>query len=156
MEQELSIGEQKILFDREATIDLYRQTITAPGADGCGCIYCKNFAAQRQNVFPAEFLRLLGELGVDPMKEWEAFEHSFDAKNPHKLVLYGGWFLFAGALVTGAEKRPNTQTGGFAHWFTSSFPTGTLPTGVKLCAVEFLVQIAWVLPETPGASTPHK
>jgi len=90
--------------------DLYRQTITAPGADGCGCIYCKNFAAQRQNVFPAEFLRLLGELGVDPMKEWEAFEYNFDAKNPHKLVLYGGWFLFAGALVARAEKKPNPQT----------------------------------------------
>lgn len=76
MEQELCIGEQRILFDREATIDLYLQTITVPGADRCGCIYCKNFAAQRRNVFPAEFLRLLGELGVDPMNEWEAFEYN--------------------------------------------------------------------------------
>ena len=109
MEQELSIAEQKILFNREATIDLYRQTITAPGADGCGCICCKNFAAQRQNVLPAEFLRLLGELGVDPMKEWEAFGYNFDAQNPHKLVLYGGWFLFAGALVTGEEKGPTRK-----------------------------------------------
>ena len=156
MEQELCVGQQKILFDREATIDLYRQTITVPGADACGCIGCKNFAAQRQNAFPAEFLQLLGELGVDPMKEWEAFEYNFDAKNPRKLVLYGGWFLFAGALVAGAEKRPDPQTGSFAHWFTSSFPTGTLPTCVKLCAVEFLVQIPWVLPEVADASTPHK
>lgn len=153
VEQELSVGQQKILFDREATIDLYRQTITVPGADSCGCIYCKNFAAQRQNVFPAEFCRLLGELGVDPTKEWEAFEYNFDAKNPHKLVLYGGWFLFAGTLVEGAERRPDPQAGGFAHWFTSSFPTGPLPTGLKLCAIEFLVQIPWVLPEIPATST---
>lgn len=153
MEQELCLGRQKILFDREATVDLYRQTITVAGADACGCIYCKNFAAQRQNVFPAEFRRLLEGLGIDPTREWEAFEYNFDPKDTHKLVLYGGWFLFVGKLVEGAERRPDPRTEGFKYWFTSSFPTGTLPTDVKLCAVEFLVQIPWSLPEIPDTPT---
>ena len=149
MEKELCAGEQKIVFDRDATIALYRQTITVPGADRCSCISCKKFATQRGKVFPAAFLKFLEELGVDPLREWEAFDYDFDARKPHRLVLYGGWFLFAGELVEGLDKRPHLQQGGFAHWFTTSFPTGTLPKDVKLSAIEFLVQIPWVLPEIP-------
>jgi hypothetical protein len=90
----------------------------------------------------------LGTLGVDPLKEWEAFDYDFEAKssNGH---LYGGWFLFAGELVEGLDKKPEPRQEPFAHWFTTSFPTGALTTGAKLCAVEFLAQIPWVLSERP-------
>jgi len=148
MEKELCAGQQKILFDREATLSLYRQTIVVPCADQCSCIGCKNFAAQRGKVFPGEFLQFLNELGVDPLKEWEVFDYNFDPKKPRKHVLYGGWFLFVGELVEGLNKRPAPAQQGFAHWFTTSFPAGTLPTGLKLCAVEFVGEIPWVLSET--------
>ena len=150
VENELYVGHQKILFDREATTALYRETIMVPGADQCSCIPCKNFAAQRRTAFPEEFLQFLNELGVDPLKEWEAFDYDFDPKKPRKDVLYGGWFLFAGELVEGFDKRPWPAQKGFAYWFTTSFPAGTLPKGLKLCAIEFLAEIPWVLPETPG------
>jgi hypothetical protein len=149
VENELYVGQQKILFDREATAALYRQTIMVPGADQCSCIPCKNFVAQRGTAFPEEFLQFLNELGVDPLKEWEVFEYNFDPKNRRKHVLYGGWFLFVGELVEGLDKRPEPAQQGFAHWFTTSFPAGTLPTGLKLCAVEFLREIPWVLSEPP-------
>jgi len=109
-----------------------------PGADSCSCTSCRNFAAQRGKVFPDEFLHFLAGLGVDPLKEWEAFDYDFDARNPNQLVLYGGWFLFVGELLEGLDKRPQAEKKGFAHWFTTSFPNGTLPSGLKLCAVEFL------------------
>jgi hypothetical protein len=112
MEKERCVGQQKILFDRDATVALYRQTITVPGADDCSSISCEN-------------------------------------RSPHGPVLYGGWFLFAGELVKGVDKRSQLQQDGFAHWFTTSFPGGTLPTDVKLCAVEFLARIPWVLPKIP-------
>ena len=150
MENELYVDRQKILFDREATDALYCQTILVPGADQCTCIPCKNFAAQRGKVFPEEFRQLLSELGIDPLKEWEAFDYNFDPKNLRKHLLYGGWFLFAGELVEGLDKRPGPEQRAFAHWFTTSFPAGTLPTGLKLCAVEFLAEIPWVLSEMPG------
>jgi hypothetical protein len=149
MENELCAGQQKILVDREATLSLYRQTIVVAGADGCSCTGCKNFAAQRGKVFPGEFLQFLNELGVDPLKEWEAFDYNFDPKKPRKHVLYGGWFLIAGELVEGFDKRPGPEQKGFAYWFTNSFPTGTLPKGLKLCAIEFLAEIPWVLSEIP-------
>ena len=149
MENELYVGEQKIMFDREATLSVYRQTIMVPGADQCSCIGCKNFAAQRGKVFPEEFLQFLAHFGVDPLKEWEAFDYDFDARNPNKLVLYGGWFLFVGELLEGLDKRTRPEKEGFAHWFTTSFPAGTFPSGLKLCAVEFLAQIPWILPVIP-------
>ncbi len=147
MERELIIGQQKILFDRDATVGLYRETIKVAGSESCDCIYCKNFAAQKQSVFPAEFLNLLGNLGIDSTREWEAFQYDFDASNPQRLILYGGWFLFVGQLVGGAETPPPEDR--FVFWVVTSFPTGTLPSNVHLCAVQFLTRIPWVLAEIP-------
>jgi hypothetical protein len=147
METELSVGRQKVRFDREATVELYRQKITIPGADSCTCVPCKNFAAQRDKVFPEEFNQFLRSIGIDPLREWEAFDYHFGV-NPDG-HLYGGWFLFVGGLVEGIDKRPEPQPEPFAYWFTASFPTGTLPIGPKYCAVEFLARIPWLLPEAP-------
>lgn len=151
MENELNVGQQRILFDRQATLDLYRQTIIASGADRCRCIGCKNFAARRGKIFPEKFLQFLHELGVDPRKEWEAFDYNFDPNKPRKHVLYGGWFLFAGELIEGFDKRPGPEQKGFAYWFTTAFPNGTLalPKGLKLCTIESLAEIPWVLPKFP-------
>ena len=148
MNAELTVGPQKVRFDLGATRALYEQTIRIPGAEDCGCIYCKNYAAQRHGIFPAEFLRLLEELGINPAKEWEAFNYDFDVKDPHRLSLYGGWFLFVGDLLDHLETPPPLKNG-FARWVTRSFPTGTLPDGLDLCAVEFLIELPWVLEETP-------
>lgn len=146
MQRERTIGEQKILFDREATIDLYRNTLTAADGDGCGCASCKNFALQRTKIYPVPFLQFLEELGIDPFREWEAFDYDFDSGNQNK-HLYGGWFLFVGELVVGVENPPKHATGTFTHWFTDSFPAPALPTDMRICAVEFRVEVQWVLRE---------
>jgi hypothetical protein len=146
MERELYFGQQRIRFDREATVALYRDTITVAGAARCTCISCKNLAAQRTDVYVEEFLRLLKELGVDPHREWEAFDYDFGPEIQH-VHLYGGWFLFCGELVEGLDRLTDLGTGTFAYWFTTSFPASTLPKELKLCAVEFLARIPWILPE---------
>jgi hypothetical protein len=124
----------------------YCDTITVADAERCTCISCKNFAAQRTNVFPEEFLRFLKELGVDPSREWGILDYDFGPEDPH-IHLYGGWFLFCGELVEGSDRQTELGAGTFAHWFTNSFPDSTLPKELKLCAVEFLVRIPWILPE---------
>jgi hypothetical protein len=146
MERELCFGQQRIRFDREGTVLLYRDTITVADAERCTCTSCKNFAAQRTNVFPEEFLRFLKELGVDPSREWEIFDYDFGPEDPH-IHLYGGWFLFCGELVEGSDRQTELGAGTFAHWFTNSFPDSTLPRELKLCAVEFLARIPWILRE---------
>ena len=148
MKVELTVGPQRVRFDLSATHTLYEQTIRGPGAESCGCIYCKNYAAQRNRIFPAQFMSLLKELGIDATKEWEAFNYDFDVNNPHSVSLYGGWFLFVGELLDRSESPPPLKNG-FAYWLTTSFPTGTLPQGLALCAVEFLIELPWALDEVP-------
>jgi len=146
MDASISLGRQIIRFDREATIKLYRETITVPGADSCDCLYCRNFAKQRQAIYPDEFKTLLDRLGADPIKEWETFELGpCNTKPNHRL--YGGWFLFCGELVEGADVQSEGPP--FSFRFTTSFPNTNLPDGVKTCAVDFLAEIPWILPEAP-------
>lgn len=146
MNASFSIGRQKIRFDREATIKLYREILTVPGADSCDCPYCRNFAKQRQTVYPDEFKILLNHLGADLTKEWEVFELGpCSTKTNHRL--YGGWFLFCGELDEEVDVQANGQP--FSFHFTTSFPNGTLPDGIKICAVDFSAAIPWVLPESP-------
>ena len=56
--------------DPETTTTLHSQ-IELGGAEECGCDPCLNFAASRESVYPAEFIRLLNELGIDPALEVE-------------------------------------------------------------------------------------
>jgi len=43
---ETRVGSQTIRYDRDATAAVYR-TLERGSAKECGCIFCKNFAAQR-------------------------------------------------------------------------------------------------------------
>jgi hypothetical protein len=147
MEREVVLGDQRVRFDREATIELYRDFIKVAGSERCTCIYCKNFAAQRTKIFPEAFLHFLKELGMDPHREWETFEYG--PENPQNR-LYGGWFIFCGELIDGGDqKHSDLGTGNLTYWFATSFPNATLPKSTKLCAVEFLARIPWILPENP-------
>jgi hypothetical protein len=146
MKQELQVGLQKIRFDRDATVSLYRDTITVPAADRCICTSCKNFAAHRDRAYPEEFLHLLETLGINPLREWEAFDYESELRSLQN-HLYGGWFLFSGELIEGVEQRPGPGESAFEHWFTTSFRSGTLWKEAKLCAVEFVTRIPWAVPD---------
>jgi hypothetical protein len=146
MESQILVGQQKIRFDREVTLRLYCELIKIGGADGCSCTSCRNFAAQRSRAYPKEFLRLLNELGADPLKEWEAFDYDFEPSPQHHL--YGGWFLFSGEIIEGGANRAESKP--FSHWFTISFPNATFPQDmqdIKICAVEFCAEIPWNPPK---------
>jgi hypothetical protein len=139
----MSVGDQEIRFDRDATLELYRTSITASGADACGCSYCRNFSQQRRTLYSDKFRQLLSRLGADENREWEVFELGPSTSSPRSR-LYGGWFLFCGELLVKGSSLPLTP---FSFAFSSSFPTGTLPTFQSICAVEFSAEIPWILQE---------
>lgn len=149
MDRELCVGRQRIRFNREATLALYRDLIPGPDPYICDCAGCRNFAAQRHKAYPEEFLRLLAELGVDPGKEWEAFDYDLGTVNPPN-HLYGGWFVFSGEIIEGIYEYPAEDHPVFTYWFTTSFPAPTFPTDLKVCAVEFITSLPWVIPEIPS------
>jgi hypothetical protein len=143
---EMRIGDQTIRYDREATAAVYR-AIEHGDAEQCGCIFCKNFAVQRNLVYPASFKAILEQLGIDPNKEGEVFEYGPAEDGCH---VYGGWFYFLGEMVTAGKRNFNaTDSHEFELFFTANCPDAPAFRGGPLLAVEFTTHVKWVLPEDP-------
>jgi hypothetical protein len=138
------LGDQLIRYDRKATVDAYKAVLEG-GADRCACVHCRNFAAQRTDVYPPAFRTLLDQIGIDPRKEGEVY----DMVGPfeQRVRLTGGWFYFVGELIEKGEKL--ITDGEFQYWFQPSFPRPPACFGDRVAAIEFTAQVPWVLDEAP-------
>ena len=143
--EELRLGDQLVRYDREATVAAYG-ALPSGGADRCGCVHCRNFAAQRADVYPQAFCTLLDNLGIDASKEGEVYDMvgPFD----DKVRPTGGWFYFVGELIEKGERL--VQAGDFQYWFQPSFPRPPASFGEEVAAIEFSTQVPWVLDEDPA------
>jgi hypothetical protein len=114
-------------------------------ADRCGCVHCRNFAAQRETIYPHAFLALLGKLGINPNEEGEIY----DAVGPFdwRSRPTGGWFYFVGEVVEKGERL--VPDGDFQCWLQPSFPRAPECFGKYAAAIEFSAQVPWVLDESP-------
>lgn len=149
--------------DREATLQAYAATAAA-GSDECKCAYCRNFAAAREQVYPAEFLALLTRLGIDYRKDAEVWEVSPDNS---RMRFYSGLFHFIGSIVSSDERgQPRkvalehtgtTLAGGeeliggsFAFTFADRADL-VHPSfeGYHVVQLEFAAEVPWVLDEPP-------
>jgi hypothetical protein len=142
---ELRVGNQLFRYDRAMTEQAYAG-IQVDGATECGCMYCRNFIAQRTTIYPASFLALLDQLGIDSMKEGEIYEcgPSEDGKR-----LYGGWLFFTGQLIERGEYHVRQDRMEF--WVDSGrqLPRPNGDFGLDLLALNFTMTIPWVLSEEP-------
>ena len=142
---EMRVGDQTIRYDRDATAAVYG-SLEHGFAEKCSCIFCKNFASQRNLVYPASFRALLEQLGIDPNKEGEAFEYGPVEDGCH---LYGGWFYFIGEMVTAGERNHNApDSHHFESFFTTAHPSDGAFRGGPMLAIEFTAHVKWVLPES--------
>jgi hypothetical protein len=141
---ETQVGDQTIRYDREATAAIYG-SLERGFAEECGCVFCRNFAAQRSLVYPASFRALLEQLGIEPSKEAECFELGPVDGGFH---LYGGWFYFVGEMVTWGERNSKADDT-FEFWFTSIGTAGPAFRGKPRLTLEFSARVKWVLPESP-------
>ena len=136
--EELILNDQAVLFDREATASVYR-SIDQGDADRCNCGGCKNFRQFRSQAYGTELLLLLERLGIDPLKEWEAYSCGVEI-NGH--IEYGGWFVFVGEWsAKNLAKGSGSPTEYTEFFFTDSFPNATKRFGPKALAVEFSIAI---------------
>ena len=145
---ELQIGDQLIQYDREATAAIY-STLKSGGAEKCGCIACKNFAAQRDDIYPASFRSLLQQLGIDPAKDGWVYDYG---PLPNGRYLYGGWFYLIGELITAGERNvgvARSAPDSFEFFFTRSCPGHPSFRGKGAIAIDFTTPVKWILPETP-------
>ncbi len=147
---EMRVGDQTIRYDSDATAAVYG-TLEHGDAEECGCTFCKNFAVQRELIYPASFRALLEQLGVDPNKEGEIFECGPVEDGCH---LYGGWFYFVGEMVTAGELNHNApDSHQFEFFFTSTGPDAPAFRGGPRLTIEFTTHVKWVLPESPHYGT---
>lgn len=116
------------------------------GADRCGCVTCRNFAAQRDRVYPASFSALLRQMGIDPSREGEVFNMVGPFED--RVRLTGGWFYFIGELVQKRERLMEAE--GFQYWFQPSFPRPPAGFGEPVAAIEFSTRLPWILEEPPA------
>ena len=95
-------------------------------------------------MFPAGFLALLDELGIDPNKDGEIYYNGPLAPGRH---CYGGWYHFVGTL----DKPGSTVEFGadFRVWLCrASAPRLTPLKGLPAVQVEFLAEaVPWLLDE---------
>jgi hypothetical protein len=130
-------------------------SLGAPGA--CGCAHCRNFAAARNQVYPADVKRLFELLGISMDREAEVYHTHRIAPGRHH---YGGWFHFVGMIVSGSDAAK--QIGTTAAW---SFDLEEISPGFKLgftrrigllkapfkghpiVQLEFDAEVPWVLAE---------
>jgi hypothetical protein len=131
--------------DRPATVRAYAQAERG-GVDTCDCDYCLNFRPTRPEVFPAAFLALLEELGIDPYKDGEIYQNVRLAPGRHA---YAGWYHFVGTLDQTGD-FPMVELGdGFTAWMCNG-TAPRLPTLHGLPAVELgfsTDRVPWLLGE---------
>jgi hypothetical protein len=143
--KEFRLGDQNVLYDREATIAAYKR-IPVSGADRCKCLYCQNFARQRGIALSADLLALLTALGIDPAKEQEVYDLGPQADGTR--WQYGGWFYFIGDFIErGSSNIQFRKPGEFE--FGDPGPRNQVFPHEKTLAVDFLIEIPWILPERP-------
>ncbi|HMF18487.1 MAG TPA: hypothetical protein VKE98_14855 [Gemmataceae bacterium] len=127
----------------------------------CECDQCRNFYAAAGQTFPAEFLALLDELGIDPTKPVDLCHY---CREPSGLYLTGGWFHFLGSILKGKDAMSwDKETGngtlqlaelvpGLLFGFTAGLALVQVPfQGLPLLQLEFQTRVPWVLgePEPP-------
>lgn len=138
--------------DYQKTERTYK-SLSLGSPESCGCGYCQNFSKQRDIIYPYEIRDLFENLGIDHKKESEIYEKY---KSESGLHLYGGWFHFAGKIITGRNCKISISENSFTFAMTEiteNFSIGfwedsslsPFEKGIQLVQVEFQTKIPWIL-----------
>ena len=135
-----SLGQWRYAVDRAATQAAYA---VAPLYD-CQCIWCRNFALAQTSVFPPEFLALLNQLGIDPLKLAEVYEAG---------GRYCGWHHYVGEIELGDSGGGTLELAPeFSVFMGPSRGEPSTINAEKLVLLEFYTNnVPWLLDEPdPG------
>lgn len=130
---ELRIGDQLIRYDRALTVRAY-EGMTGGGADECKCGFCQNFKWKRALAYPASFIILLEELGIDPNKEGEVYEIYTDEQG---ICTFGGWFFFTGQILETGQREVEADGMTYRVGSGRALPRSEGEFGLDLLALNF-------------------
>lgn len=140
--------------DYERTKEVY-DSLEHGSPEGCACSDCKNFVANREEIYPREIKAFLSELGIDYKKESEAYHMSRLENGLHH---YGGWFHVKGRIIEGKDCRVKLPNGArtleselVEDSFYIAFMKGTALNYFEekekdeLIQIDFLVCSEWII-----------
>lgn len=138
-------GEWSYDVDPVATAAAYR-SVEHGGAETCGCAGCRNFLLARNKVYPAQLLRLLAQLGIDPHKDAEVYHTAQLSPGRH---IYGGWFHFVGELHNTGDFSPVALGESFSAWMCKANAPKLAPfKNLNVVQLEFAADaVPWLLRE---------
>jgi len=108
MKKEVTYKDWRFEVEYNRTKEVY-DNIEMGSPEGCECNDCKNFSANRENMYPTEIKELLEQFGVDYKKESEICHYCKLENGKH---FYGGWFHFKGKIIEGIDCKVNLPNGG--------------------------------------------
>jgi len=154
MKKEITYKDWVFEVDFNRTKEVYDK-IEMGSPEGCECNDCKNFSANRENIYPTEVKKLLEEFGVDYRKESEICHYCKLESGKH---FYGGWFHFKGKMIDGKDCKINHPNGGSTFDsipinddFKIAFMKGSdlsffdKEESKDLIQIEFLANSEWVI-----------
>ena len=148
-EARLEIGGYVLEHDREATAAAYSR-IAVPGPEECGCWYCRNWVAGREQLVPSAVRELLARLGIPLAGEIEVWEVP-DEQYAH---LYGGWYTVVGCVVAKPPEaaREFTLDGWQMSWSSGTSYEVSQFAGHDVCELHFLCPVGdFIGPEIADA-----
>jgi hypothetical protein len=155
VEHKVAFREWSFQVDSELTKQTYGKA-GAGNSETCPCSQCKNYRSQKDDVFPEEILDLFSTVGIDHLKECEAYEIERLDNGLHR---YAGWFRFVGRIEAGNDcKRQIAENSwqvdlslindSFKIGFTSGNDLSFFERGTPLVQVEFEMNIHWVIADS--------
>lgn len=147
----IKFREWELIVDRELTKLTYEK-VSVGGPESCGCNDCKNFANNRENIYPDEIKKLFYDLGVDYKKESEIWHYSRKENGIH---CYSGWFHFKGhfkgkdcKIITGKTSSTfdlTAITESFSIGFCYDSSLSYFENKENLVQIEFDAKTTWTI-----------
>ncbi len=103
-------GQWRVRYDPEATRRAY-EAIPLGHPESCGCRFCQNFIATRDQAYPAWAVQLFEQLGIRRDREAEVYHLTKLASGLH---FYGGFLHFVGGIEAGAETVTPEEAAGLS------------------------------------------
>ncbi|MCL2046892.1 MAG: hypothetical protein FWG88_10975 [Oscillospiraceae bacterium] len=108
--EQICIGQWEIEFDRNKTIEYYKDIDTLEF--GCTCRTCVNYCIAVKD-FPNEVTRFFDSLGLDLIKPTEVYGCMYE----NGKVEYGGFYHLVGSYISGEDIWQGLSNGGSTFKF---------------------------------------
>ena len=133
--------EWEIEYDKEVTPQAYSILSVS-----CTCAYCQNFLSVCRNL-PVEYIHLLEQLGIDPLKPVEIVEYT---ENPDGTHFYGWWYHLVGQITKDSTAISVLLTPGIEMIIRNKADLADMEFPRPVIQIEFFSNLPWALAEKPN------